>query len=66
MEGEGPEVEVIRAGRLLYQGGVRADVLGSLPGELFSETNDNSLAILLTYATARILLAGDAKVVEEE
>ena len=31
------------------------------PGELFPETNDNSVAILLTYATAHILLAGDAE-----
>jgi hypothetical protein len=31
------------------------------PGELFSETNDNSVAIHLTYGTARILLAGEAE-----
>jgi hypothetical protein len=30
-----------------------------------SETIDNSVAILLTYATARVLLAGDAKAKEE-
>jgi competence protein ComEC len=36
------------------------------PGELYSETNDNSVAILLTYATARVLLAGDAEAREEE
>ena len=34
--------------------------------ELFSETNDNSAAILLTYGTARVLLAGDAEAREEE
>jgi beta-lactamase superfamily II metal-dependent hydrolase len=34
--------------------------------ELFSETNDNSVAILLTYGTTRILLAGDAEAREEE
>jgi hypothetical protein len=33
----------------------------SSPGELLSETNDNSLAILLTYATAGLLLAGNAE-----
>jgi competence protein ComEC len=33
---------------------------------LFSEINDNSVAILLTYGTARILLAGDAEANEEE
>jgi beta-lactamase superfamily II metal-dependent hydrolase len=35
------------------------------PGELFSATNDNSIAILLSYATARVLLAGDAEAREE-
>ena len=35
-------------------------------GELFSETNDNSVAILLTYGPARVLLAGDAEAREEE
>jgi beta-lactamase superfamily II metal-dependent hydrolase len=34
--------------------------------ELFSETNDNSAAILLTYATAHVLLAGDTEAREEE
>jgi len=45
---------------------VRADVIATPPGELFSETNDNSVAILLTYGAARILLAGDAEAREEE
>jgi hypothetical protein len=36
------------------------------PGELFSETNDNSVAILLTYGMARVLQAGDAKARKEE
>ena len=35
-------------------------------GGLFSEINDNSVAILLTYGTARNLLAGDAEANEEE
>ena len=48
------------------QGGYRIDVIAPPPGELFSETSDNSVAILLTYATARILLAGDAEAREEE
>jgi beta-lactamase superfamily II metal-dependent hydrolase len=30
-------------------------------GGLFAETNDNSVGILLTYGTARVLLAGDAE-----
>jgi beta-lactamase superfamily II metal-dependent hydrolase len=40
-------------------------VIAQSPGELYSETNDNSVAILLTYATARVLLAGDAEAREE-
>jgi competence protein ComEC len=44
---------------------VRADVIAPPPGELFSETNDNSVAILLSYGTARVLLAGDTEVREE-
>ena len=34
-------------------------------GGLLSEINDNSVAIMLTYGTARILLAGDAEASEE-
>ncbi len=45
---------------------MQAEVSAPPQGELFSETNDNSVAILLTYATARILLAGDAEAREEE
>jgi hypothetical protein len=41
-------------------------VIAPQPGELFSETNDNSVAILLTYGTARVLLVGDAETREEE
>ena len=45
------------------------DVIGpptDLEGGLFSEINGNSVTILLTYGTARILLAGDAEANEEE
>jgi competence protein ComEC len=66
---EGSEVEVVRSGRRLEWGGVRADVIApptDAEGGLFSETNDNSVAILLTYGTARVLLAGDAEAREEE
>ena len=63
---EGSEVEVVRSERRLDWGGVQADVIAPPPGELFSETNDNSVAILLSYGTARILLAGDAEAKEEE
>jgi competence protein ComEC len=46
-----------------------AGVIGpptDLEGGLFSEINDNSVAILLSYGTARILLAGDAEANEDE
>ena len=36
------------------------------PGALFSETNDNSVGILLTHGSARVLLAGDAEKKAEE
>jgi competence protein ComEC len=63
---EGSKVEVVRSGRRLDWGGVQADVIAPPPGELFSETNDNSVAILLSYGAARVLLAGDAEAREEE
>jgi competence protein ComEC len=63
---EGSRVQVVRSGYRMEWGGVRAEVIAPPPGELFSETNDNSVAILLTYGTARVLLAGDAEAQEEE
>jgi hypothetical protein len=33
----------------LGSGGVKTDVIAPPPGDLFSETNDNSVAILLSY-----------------
>jgi competence protein ComEC len=50
-------------------GGAERDVIApptDAEGGLFSEINDNSGAILLTYGTTRILLAGDAEANEEE
>src|SRR5918998_1723367 len=47
-------------------GGAHVDVVGPPPGGLFGETNDNSVALLLTHGTARVLLAGDAEAREEE
>ena len=41
------------------------DVIAPPPGELFPETNDNSVAILLSYGRARVMLAGDAEAGEE-
>ena len=35
------------------------DLIALPIGEHLSETDDNSVAILLTYGTARVLLAGD-------
>ncbi len=43
-----------------------AAVIALPPGEQFSERNDDSVAILLTYGTVRILLAGDAEAREEQ
>ncbi|MDQ4127869.1 MAG: MBL fold metallo-hydrolase [Actinomycetota bacterium] len=66
---EGAQTEVVRAGMRMDWGGVQADVVGpptDAEGGLFSEINDNSVAILLTYGTARVLLAGDAEANEEE
>lgn len=66
---EGSEVELARAGTRMDWGGVRADVISpptDAEGGLFSETNDNSVGLLLTYGTARVLLAGDAEERAEE
>ena len=44
--------------------GIDDDTVGVIarsPGELFSESNDYSVAILLAYGTARVLLAGHAE-----
>lgn len=41
------------------------DVIAPPLGDFFSETNDNSVAILLTYGSARVLLAGDGETREE-
>ncbi len=47
-------------------GEIVEDIIDPPPNEFFSETNDNSVAILLTYGAARVLLAGDAEAKEEE
>ena len=41
-------------------------VIAPSPGELFSATKDDSVAILLSYGTTRGLLAGDAEAREKE
>jgi hypothetical protein len=44
---------------------VFSDIIAPLPSELFSETNDNSVAMPLTHGTAPIFAAGDAVAMEE-
>ncbi|BBL80467.1 hypothetical protein RxyAA322_23210 [Rubrobacter xylanophilus] len=63
---EGVEVERVRAGHRTEWGGVRVDVLNPPPGGFFSGSNDNSVALLLTYGRARVLLGGDAEQRAEE
>ncbi len=63
---EGSRVEEVRAGYQMDWGGARVDVIAPPPDKLFSETNDNSVGILLTLGTARVLLAGDAEKKSEE
>jgi hypothetical protein len=46
-------------------GDASVDVIALPPGELFSETNGNLVAILLTYGTAHVFLAGEAREKEE-
>lgn len=63
---EGAKVFEARAGLRLDWGGVDATVVAPPPEELFSDSNENSVSVLLTYGEARILLAGDAEEGEEE
>jgi hypothetical protein len=51
--------------RTLGDGGARTDVIAPSPGELFSETNDNSLWPS-SSPTARVLRGGDAKARKEQ
>jgi len=41
--------------------GTNTDVIAAPPGKHFSATNDNSVAILLAYGTASVLLAGNTE-----
>src|SRR5919112_1288107 len=56
-----PETE-----RALRAGGVLTDVIAPPPGEFFSETNDNSVTILVTHGTALLLSAVVARAEEEQ
>ena len=44
---------------------MKVAVIAPPPSEFLAETNDNSVAILLTHGTARVLLVGDAEAREE-
>lgn len=50
-----------RAGMQMEWGDTLVDVIAPLTHRLFSETNDNFGGILLTYGSACLLLAGDAR-----
>jgi beta-lactamase superfamily II metal-dependent hydrolase len=63
---EGSEVVESRTGMRMNWGSTTADVIAPPPDKLFSETNDNSVGILLTHGSARVLLAGDAEKKSEE
>jgi hypothetical protein len=51
--------------REVQSAGSYTDVIAPSPGELFSETNDNSVTILLSYGTATITLPEDVGVYGE-
>lgn len=59
------EVIEARTGLQMDWGGAKAIVLAPPPGALSGESNDNSVAVLLTFGSARILLPGDAEAKEE-
>ena len=63
---EGSRVVQARDGMRMAWGETTVDVIAPPPDHLFGESNDNSVATLLTFGTARILLAGDAEKEEEE
>lgn len=66
---EGAEVLEVRAGVQTEWGDTGVTVVSPPPegdGGLFSESNDNSVALLLTHGMARILLLGDAESRAEE
>lgn len=63
---EGAELTALSAGMRLDWAGMRVDVLNPPPGSTETESNENSVAVLLTYGRARVLLAGDAEKGAEE
>lgn len=68
VQAEGSQVIEARAGLELSWGGSEAVVIApptDSEGGLFSEVNDNSVAVLITHQGRRVLLAGDAEKREE-
>jgi competence protein ComEC len=66
---EGARVFEARAGLRLDWGGTDVVVVAPPPeseGGLFSDSNENSVALLLTFGEARVLLTGDAENRAEE
>lgn len=64
---EGANVEEVHAGMRMKWGGVPVDIVNPPPASgLFENSNDNSVGVVLTYGTARVLLAGDAEEDAEE
>ncbi len=69
VQSEGANFEEVHAGMRMDWAGVGVDVINPPPGSeggLFTESNDNSVGVILTYGTARALLAGDAEEKAEE
>jgi beta-lactamase superfamily II metal-dependent hydrolase len=66
---EGARVLETRAGSRFDWGGTEVDVVAPPPeseGGLFSDSNENSVSLLLTFGEARVLLTGDAENQSEE
>lgn len=65
---EGANFSALTAGQTLDWAGLRVDVLNPPAGggDAYSNSNDSSVALLVTYGRARIILAGDAEEDAEE
>jgi competence protein ComEC len=61
----GAEVVEAREGLQMQWGRAQADVISPPRGDLSAAPNDNSVAVLLTFGPARVLLAGDAEAAQE-